>query len=355
MDPITAVGALAAILQLAQGCIKTSKLLYKFAKINDIALAEIIKFCLDLRSFSDSLELAHMDLERHSRTASNSPVLQCIQKRGALVTLSRRSELINDSLKDVRCWLSSLRDRNKLLVLFKWWLKREEILAFEPEMQSVISRLVLMTTMVKQEVIYLRSENQPLSEDNKKEIRHLKRIIKNQMKYIQLLEKQPRPAIRIFGQSNVSLQASSLWETSTDQVLLELGENIIRHGKVTMTPPTQRPQSPKGPRLTTFARDNGVSNRRTSIDLSDESSLGKSSSTSTATSCMTRKPAGVSSHSLLSVSGYIVAPGQPAKFVTAVKDDRQRGNRISLTEALRLELPITPLSTTDHLAWLEDR
>lgn len=75
IDPLTITGAAAGSLALAEACFKTAILFYEFSfsNSNEIALDELYRFYLNLRSFSGGIELAHMELRRHCKAHSDSP------------------------------------------------------------------------------------------------------------------------------------------------------------------------------------------------------------------------------------------------------------------------------------------
>jgi len=142
----------------------------RFSNNNEIAVDEIYRFYLNLRSFSDGIELAHMELRRYCKAHSDSPAIEYIQTRQVLDVLSKRSNLVDDSLTGARRWVRSQKGRNKLLITLKWFLNKERIMALDPEMESVISRLQLIILIVKSEAIEMKTETSHASADDKEDM-----------------------------------------------------------------------------------------------------------------------------------------------------------------------------------------
>ena len=155
-DPLSAIGGGAAILQLVDGCIKTSRLLYRFSKEREFALDEINRFRLDLKNFADMVNLAHLTLNRLLKKYPDSPFFAHIKEEKVLATLSKRTELVCDSLRNSRRWVGSLRENHILLLTLKWWLKKGAVLSIMPHMDSVINRLQLMISILKSEKLFAR-------------------------------------------------------------------------------------------------------------------------------------------------------------------------------------------------------
>ena len=162
---LAVLGGAAAMLEVAGSCVKTARVLNRFLKNNNIALDEIHRFCFNLSSFSISVELAHQELERRCKACPNSPSIHFIQTSGPLAILCGWSRLMEYDLRDIRRWVGSLKGDHKLLVALKWWLKKAEVLALQPQMDSIIGRLHLMLEIVKLEAAYTSD-----SADDKKEM-----------------------------------------------------------------------------------------------------------------------------------------------------------------------------------------
>jgi len=167
-----------------------------------------------------------------------------------------------------------------------------------------------------------------------------------------MLETRQRRTARPFG--SIMPQSFSSLETADNEALLELGETIAQR-EVPGTTHAARPKSPPSKSPPSEQMQGDTKPRRSVVYNNGSSSKAPWSPKSTEPEpAAPGKSVTDLGQSQAGVSGYVITPNRPARFVTAVINNRQRGNAMSSSVARRLDLVVTPLAEMDPLLWLEN-
>ncbi len=157
MDPITVIGAFAAMVQLAQCCLGLAEKLERL----ESARGEIRRFAVQVHNFSQTTEGARLSLSRHCYDHSDSAVMTYLQQHRVLDGLSLEAEMVEDHVQLAARRVSSMANGFRLLVRVRWLINRESILEVSTGMESIKASLILVLLTVQLEVTLSSREESP--------------------------------------------------------------------------------------------------------------------------------------------------------------------------------------------------
>ena len=162
------VGLAASIIAIgtaADAAYKTQKRIRRLARDLGAAQENILKFATEIKDFYLVVTTANFSLHEYSKKSpAENKVLQHIQHHELLHRIVRASECVMDHIYTLMPRLKSLESSIPLVERWKWVLRRTEVEALGPKMESVKSSLQLIVTVVTLESVL----NQGESRENKR-------------------------------------------------------------------------------------------------------------------------------------------------------------------------------------------
>lgn len=151
----------------ANTALKMAKSMRRLARDLGAARKDIKKFSRDIEAFSSIIGAAHYSLEMHSRESqSQSKVLVFIHERKLLDQLVDQSDRVIDHIEEIRPRIKSLKSRISFVTRLKWILRRTDVIALGPKMESVKTSLNLVITLVTLETLMQSIQNRVGSQDS---------------------------------------------------------------------------------------------------------------------------------------------------------------------------------------------
>ena len=155
---LAVTGGLAAVIQLATSGRRFAKILYRFAVDAGAAAAEVERFANQVRTFSDTVEVAEQTLSRYCRDNPASPLVVFMDRRKVLANIDSEATTVRTHLRAVRDQVIGMKSRSILWASIKWSWKKSSILELSPEMESVKTSLSLLMVTAQFEAM-VRSGN----------------------------------------------------------------------------------------------------------------------------------------------------------------------------------------------------
>lgn len=159
MDPLSALGTVAAIGQLTGYGLSFVRTLERFARHATAARGEVDRLVTQVRSFSHTVGTAHASLSRHCIEHPQSPVLTYISAHRLLDDLEEESKWVIKGLKDAKNEVKDIEPGWTFWMRVKWAWKRDAILSLFPEMESVKNSLAILMNTVTMEVLVVKLNN----------------------------------------------------------------------------------------------------------------------------------------------------------------------------------------------------
>jgi hypothetical protein len=158
-----------AIAGAAKTALNMAKSMRRLSRDLGAAKEDIRKFSKDIEAFSSIIGAAHFSLETHSKgPLLQSKVLVFIHKRKLLDQLVDQSDRVIDHIEEIRPRIKALKSRISFVTRLKWILRRTDIVALGPKMESVKTSLNLVMTLVAFETLMQSIKNQVGSQDSTK-------------------------------------------------------------------------------------------------------------------------------------------------------------------------------------------
>ena len=131
-----------AIAGAADTALKMAKSMRRLSRDLGAARKDIRNFSRDIEAFSSIIGAAHYSLETHSRgPQSQSKVLVFIYERKLLDQLVDQSDRVIDHIEEIRPRIKSLKSSISFVTRLKWILRRTDMIALGPKMESVKTSL----------------------------------------------------------------------------------------------------------------------------------------------------------------------------------------------------------------------
>lgn len=159
MDPLSALGAAAAIGQLTGYGLSFVRTLERFARHATAARGEVDRLVTQVRSFSHIVGTAYASLSRHCFEYPQSPVLTYISAHRVLDDLEEESKWVLKSLEDAKNKVKAIDRGWTIWMRVKWALKRDAILGLFPVMESVKNSLAVLMNTAQIEVLVVKLNN----------------------------------------------------------------------------------------------------------------------------------------------------------------------------------------------------
>jgi hypothetical protein len=160
MDPLSALGAAAAITQLTGNGLSLVRTLERFSRHAKLARTEFDQFTTQVRNFSNTVGTARATLFRHCRQDPRSPVLTYISANHVIDGLNKDAEWVCQRLWDAKTLVKDIDQGWTVWRKLKWSFNRTSILSLSSEMESTKASLSLLVNTVQLEVAILILKNQ---------------------------------------------------------------------------------------------------------------------------------------------------------------------------------------------------
>jgi hypothetical protein len=155
-EVLAITGGLAAALQLSSCAKKFATALYRFADDAGTAGLEVERFANQVRSFSETVTVAHGTLSHFCSENPRSPVVVYISSNDVLKNIGTEAMAVQAHLRQIQHQVVGLRSSVTLWASVKWSFKKSSILELSPEMESVKTSLILVITTAHFEVAMAR-------------------------------------------------------------------------------------------------------------------------------------------------------------------------------------------------------
>ena len=150
-----------AIAGAADTAFKMAKSIRRLSRDLGAARKNIRNFSREIEAFSSIIGAAHYSLETHSRKPqSQSKVLVFIQERKLLDQLVDQSNHVINHIEEIWPRIKSLKSSVSFITRLKWILRRTDMIALGPKMESVKTSLNLVITLVTFETLMQSIKNQ---------------------------------------------------------------------------------------------------------------------------------------------------------------------------------------------------
>ncbi|KAK3297302.1 uncharacterized protein B0H64DRAFT_372689 [Chaetomium fimeti] len=150
---IAIAGGIAAIVQLAGTGRRLCKILHQFATDAGAAGVEVRRFANQVRTFSDSIELAERTLFIYCRDHRTSRLVADMEERNILANIDYEAETVRAHLRAIRDRVLNMKSRSVLWATIKWRFNKASILELSPEMESVKTNLNLIIATTQFEAL----------------------------------------------------------------------------------------------------------------------------------------------------------------------------------------------------------
>jgi len=177
MDPLSLTASLIAVGQAAATALQIAQTLCELVRAIKSAPEKIESLTLDLRMFGCLVEMGQGCLERHCKKAPQSPVLRYIESRKILDQLSAQSERTTSRLSRLREKTGDIHESSsQFLTRLKWLLKKGDIKAMKPDMESSKLSLQLVMAAIQLEAVQQGDEKEMEEEMYWQSLSSLRRI-----------------------------------------------------------------------------------------------------------------------------------------------------------------------------------
>jgi hypothetical protein len=167
MDPLSFSASLVAISTLAVAALKTSLLLYDFAKELQAASEDIENFALDIQAFGFVIDTGHECLKDYCEKEPTSQVLNYFKDLQIVHSLGKLSKRTNEQIDCACRQTESTQSRSKTLTQIKWVFRNRKLFdALYPDMASLRSSFTLVMLYITYEIAQKRGD----SEETRQEV-----------------------------------------------------------------------------------------------------------------------------------------------------------------------------------------
>ena len=167
MDPLSFSASLIAITTLAGAALKTSFLLYDFAKELQAASEDIEKFALDIQAFGFVIDTGHECLKDYCERERTSQVLNYFKDLQIVRSLGKQSKRTNKQIDRARRQTESAQSRIRMLTHIRWVFRNKKLFdALYPDMASLKSSFTLVMLYINYEIAQKRGD----SKENRQEV-----------------------------------------------------------------------------------------------------------------------------------------------------------------------------------------
>jgi len=142
-EVIGLAASITAIAAAAGTACKVANTLYRLAERIRAASSEIEDFALKMSLFGFIVEAAHSALDQHSK-AFNSTVLEFMDRRQVVANLGRESQKLVRRSKALMEKIRSIQSKLDLWTRVQWLLRKSEVEALGPDMESVKTSLTIV-------------------------------------------------------------------------------------------------------------------------------------------------------------------------------------------------------------------
>jgi hypothetical protein len=163
MDPLSIVGAIAALSQLTTSVAKCSKMIYEVSGKTGQLEEDVKFFASHLNTFEALLSNAHATIRDHFRANRNSPVVKRLQAKQALQNLTIQTKHILRRMKNLRP-----QSRGQAMNVWercKWIVKKEARDEICLWMSRIQVHFHMVTESVHYEALIARKENPSLGDE----------------------------------------------------------------------------------------------------------------------------------------------------------------------------------------------
>jgi hypothetical protein len=158
-----AIGLAASIIAIggaADTAYRIQRKIRRLARDLGAAQENILKFATEIEDFSLVVTTANLSLHEYSKKSSaETKVLQHIQHNEVLNSLAIASKCVMDHIYKLMPRLKSLESSIPLVERWKWVLRRTEVEALGPKMESVKASLMLIVGVVTMESVLNQDES----------------------------------------------------------------------------------------------------------------------------------------------------------------------------------------------------
>jgi hypothetical protein len=166
--------SIVAIAGVADHALRLAKSMKRLARDLGAARKDIRLFARDIDAFSSLIGAAHYTLQTHAKPESSSKVLVFIHERKLLGQLVEQSDRVIDHIEELRPDIKSLKSSISFITRIRWIMRREDVNALRPKMESVKTSLNLVISMVMYEALMqssvLQASSHNISEATQREV-----------------------------------------------------------------------------------------------------------------------------------------------------------------------------------------
>ncbi|TAQ88630.1 hypothetical protein B7494_g3054 [Chlorociboria aeruginascens] len=207
-----------AIVGVAGTATKLSISLYKAAREAGAAGNDIKEFALKVQSFASIMEVAHGTLQKSCSQNPSSTFLKQVQDKAILDQLTTQSRDVVGNIKVLEPKISALGNNLTLISRFRWLLRKSEVQALGPKMETVKTSLILVMQMANLEILLSGEQTNASVQEIKRLTRQIKVMIRS-MNYLQAQLERANTA-RLWTQNQ------PIQKFYAQITLVQLGENM---------------------------------------------------------------------------------------------------------------------------------
>lgn len=145
MDPLSFAASVAGLLATAGAAVKITNSIYQLAR--DIAGAqdEIEDFGHEVNSFAGIMQIAYSTLNKYKNDPQpHSQALRDMQKHGIFNDLVNDCKRVMKHIKEIKKIFHSMDSPIELWTKFMWVLRKRDVKALSPKIQSVKSSISIV-------------------------------------------------------------------------------------------------------------------------------------------------------------------------------------------------------------------
>jgi hypothetical protein len=160
MDPLSFSVSLIAITTLAGAALKTSLLLYDFAKELQAVSEDIEKFALDIQAFGFVIDTGHECLRDYCKSEPASQVLNYFNDLQIVHSLGKQSKHTKKQIDRACQQTESAQSRSKTVTRLRWVFRNRKLFdALYPDMASLKSSFTLVMLYINYEIAQKRGDS----------------------------------------------------------------------------------------------------------------------------------------------------------------------------------------------------
>jgi hypothetical protein len=147
------VASIAAVAGVADHALRLARSMKRLSRDLGAARKDIRCFARDIDAFSSIIGAAHYTLQTHAKPESPSKIVVFIHERKLLGQLVEQSDRVIDHIEELRPGIKSLKSSISFITRIRWIMRREDVNALRPKMESVKTSLNLVISMVMYEAL----------------------------------------------------------------------------------------------------------------------------------------------------------------------------------------------------------